>query len=173
MSGSKKYEKKPFESDCSSSDISANIYLSMLTSPAWKDLSAKQQSLYLVCKAQYYAEKEKPKTVNSAGEEETDRKAFTMNQSKLIDTFGLYSKGNMNRFYQDMAALIEHGFIVCLRSGKNTRTKSVYRYSSMWTQWGKPSFKLEQADMSTTLKRKLNVLQAGQTDGADAESRAG
>ena len=60
-----KYEKKTFESDCSSSDVSANIYLSMLTSPAFMDLSNGQKVLYLYCKSQYYAEKKAPNPGNA------------------------------------------------------------------------------------------------------------
>ena len=41
------YEKKPYESDCAKSDTSANIYMSMLMSPAWMDLTPKQQQLYV------------------------------------------------------------------------------------------------------------------------------
>ena len=31
----------------------------MLVSPAWRALTAQQQRLYMVCKAQYYADKQK------------------------------------------------------------------------------------------------------------------
>ena len=51
------YQKKPFESNGASNDTSANLYMSMLLSDAWRALTAQQQRLYLYCKAQYYAEK--------------------------------------------------------------------------------------------------------------------
>ena len=79
------YQKKEFESTGASSDTSANVYMSMLLSPAWKDLTANQQRLYLVCKAQYYAEKQKPNS---------DPLCFTMNQSKWADLYGLYKRNN-------------------------------------------------------------------------------
>ena len=49
--------------------------------------------------------------------------AFTKNQSKWRDLYGLYKKGNKNMFYRDMGTLIEKGIIVCLESGATTRTK--------------------------------------------------
>ena len=67
------YLKKPFESDGRSSDVSANIYFSMLTSPAWLDLTSNQKNLYVICKMQLYAEKHKP---------DGDRSLFTLNQAK-------------------------------------------------------------------------------------------
>jgi hypothetical protein len=72
------YEPKSFESDVTilpktkkkicAKDVSANIYVSMLMSQAWHDLSLKQKELYLYCKAQYYGEKRehtKPKKRHS------------------------------------------------------------------------------------------------------------
>ena len=49
---SKKYEPKSFESDGNASDTSANIYMSMLMSYAWQQLSKNAQVLYVYCKAQ-------------------------------------------------------------------------------------------------------------------------
>lgn len=54
------YRKKPFESTGVSSDTSANIYMSMIMSVAWRQLSSNQKVLYVYCKAQYYAEKKHP-----------------------------------------------------------------------------------------------------------------
>ncbi len=127
----KPYQKKPFESTGASNDTSANLYISMLLSAAWRELSAQQQRLYLYCKAQYYAEKKKPND---------DPLAFTMNRAKWRDLYGLYTDANHKRFYSDMAALIERGFIACLESGATTRTKSVYRFSDRWQQYGTPAF---------------------------------
>lgn len=128
------YEKQPFESDCSGSDTSSNIYESMLRSPAWIDLKPTAQVLYLVCKSQYYAEKKKPII--------SDRRSFTMNQGKWADSYKLYRKDNAKAFYRDMAALIEHGFIDCIESGANTRTKSIYQFSSRWHDYGTEYFEM-------------------------------
>lgn len=79
------YQKKPFESTGASNDTSANVYMSMLLSAAWRALTAQQQRLYLYCKAQFYAEKQKPNN---------DPLCFTMNQSKWAALYGLYEKSN-------------------------------------------------------------------------------
>ena len=139
------YQKKPFESTGGSSDTSANIYMSMLVSPAWQDLTANQQRLYLYCKAQYYAEKQKPNN---------DPLCFTMNQSKWSGLYGLYDKNNAKGFYRDMEALILHGFISCIESGAVTRTKSIYRYSSMWQKYKTPAFAISPSEMTYSMRRK-------------------
>ena len=144
----KAYEKKPFESTGISTDTSANIYMSMLTSPAWRELTAKQQILYLYCKAQYYAEKRKPPTEDHPTGSE---KFFTMNKSKWCGLYGLYAGSNQKAFYRDVEALIEKGFLACVRSGKTTRTKSVYAYSSKWRDYGSETFEIEPREMTPSM----------------------
>lgn len=139
------YRKKPFESTGSSSDTSANIYMSMMLSPAWKDLTANQQRLYLYCKGQYYGEKQNP-----GG----DPLCFTMNQSKWADRYGLYKRNNAAGFIRDMTALITHGFVTCATCGANTRSKSIYRFSDMWQQWGTDAFKVLPSEMTLAMQRK-------------------
>lgn len=139
------YQKKPFESTGASSDTSANLYMSMLLSAAWKDLTPQQQRLYTYCKAQYYAEKQKP---------EQNPLAFTMNQSKWCGLYGLYEKTNAKGFYRDMTALIEHGFVSCVQCGAITRTKSVYQLSSKWQQYGTEAFTISPSEMTIAMLRK-------------------
>lgn len=145
MSTKRKYEKKSFESTGSSSDTSANIYVSMLLSNAWKSLSAQQKTLYLYCKAQYYAERPKPNN---------DQLCFTMNQSKWCSLYGLYERSNAKGFYRDMSALIASGFITCAECGALTRTKSIYRFSDMWQRYGTAAFTVSPSDMTLALLRK-------------------
>ena len=139
------YQKRPFESTGKSSDTSSNIYMSMLLSPAWMDLTANQQRLYLYCKAQFYAEKQKP---------DGDPLAFTMNQAKWAGLYGLYKRNNAAGFLRDMAALIEHGFVVCKVCGALTRTRSVYQFSSMWQKWGQPGFEVLPSEMTLAMRGK-------------------
>lgn len=145
--GSRKrpYQKKTFESTGASNDTSANIYMSMIMSDAWRALSAQQQRLYLYCKAQYYGEKHKP---------DGDNLCFTMNQSKWADLYGLYEKTNARGFYRDMSSLIEHGFVVCVACGCTTRTKSIYRFSSMWQKFGTPDFKVSASEITQAAARR-------------------
>lgn len=142
----KPYEKKMFESTGTSKDTSANIYMSMLMSNAWAQLTATQRQLYLYCKAQYYAEKTKP---------DNDRLCFTMNQSKWSKLYGLYKESNAKGFYRDMSALIEYGFIQCVSSGAIERRKSIYRFSSMWQNYGTDKFDVPPRDMTIGMVRKL------------------
>jgi len=142
----KAYEKKKFESSGASSDTSANIYMSMLMSAAWRELTARQIVLYLFCKAQYYAEKKKPAKDNQL--------SFTMNQAKWCDLYGLYPKTHMDKFYRDMGALISFGFIRCIECGANTRTKSIYEYSSKWQKYGRPEFEILPSEMTKSLLNK-------------------
>lgn len=139
------YQKKVFESSGASNDTSANLYMSMLLSDAWKSLTAQQQRLYLYCKAQYYAEKQKPNG---------DPLCFTMNQSKWCGLYRLYEKSNAKGFYRDMAALIQAGFVSCIECGAATRTKSIYRFSSMWQKYGTPAFEVTPSEMTLSMRRK-------------------
>lgn len=147
------YQKKLFESDGSSSDVSANIYRSMLESPAWFDLSAQQKTLYVYCKLQFYAEKKKPTD---------DPATFTMNRGKWLEKYHLYNPGNERAFYRDMTALIEHGFITCVESGAVTRTKSVYRFSSMWQKWGTSEFEVPVGCMTLSMVKKRRKEKEGE-----------
>lgn len=143
-----KYIKKPFESTGVSNDVSANLYLSMLTSPAWLDLSAQQKTLYTYCKLQLYGEKQKPAD---------DVTTFTMNQSKWADRYKLYQKSNFKGFSRDMAALISHGFLTCTECGATTRTKSIYRLSSAWQRWGTNAFEILPHEMTLSMARKMRT----------------
>lgn len=140
-----RYIKKPFESTGVSSDVSANLYLSMLTSPAWLDLSAQQKALYTYCKLQLYGEKSKPTE---------DPATFTMNQYKWRDQYQLYKVGNERSFYRDMTALIEHGFISCVKSGAYDKKKSIYRFSSKWQEWGTAAFDISTSEMTYSMTKK-------------------
>lgn len=139
------YQKKAFESTGTSADTSANIYMSMLLSAAWRALTAQQQRLYLYCKAQYYGQKTKPNG---------NPLCFEMNQSKWCGLYGLYEKSNAKGFYRDMSALIEKGFITCVECGAITRTKSIYRFSSMWQNYGTEAFTVSPSEMTLAMQRK-------------------
>lgn len=139
------YQKKAFESTGASNDTSSNIYTSMLLSDAWRSLTAQQQRLYLYCKAQFYGQKTKPNG---------DPLCFEMNQSKWCGLYGLYEKSNAKGFYRDMSALIGAGFLTCVACGAITRTKSVYRFSSMWQKFGTPAFEIAPSEMTLAMQRK-------------------
>lgn len=126
------YCPKAFESDGSKSDTSANIYMSMLMSKSWKALTKNAQLLYLYCKAQYYAQKKKPKPDYRQLTEQEQRQCFNMNKSMWKDLYGIYT--NEGQFYKDRDLLIKYGFIEIIENGKNTRTKSIYMLSGKWRE---------------------------------------
>lgn len=127
------YVKKPFESDCTSKDTSANIYVSMLMSENWQKLSKNAQILYVYCKAQYYAEKTKPKPFHRQLTEQEQKQCFTMNKSKWKDLYKIYKSDN-GQFNRDIKELIESGFIELVETGKLTRTKNIYMLSDKWNK---------------------------------------
>ena len=146
------YVAKAFESEpsflpktknkTSAKDVSANIYLSMLMSQAWHNLTLKQKELYLYCKAQYYGEAKTPQEHKTNNEIENDINAnlqvrFTMNKSKWCEIYHLYSESGQRHFYEDMNALVENGFIKVVESGKTSRTKNIYEFSDRWRLQGK------------------------------------
>ena len=141
------YKKKTFESTGISSDTSANIYDSMMLSDGWKDLTPSQKTLYLTCKAQYYAEKVKPLDNDTC---------FTMPQFKWSEVYGLYAKTNGAAFYRDMAALIEHGFIRCYQGGKASRTKTVYQFSDKWRLYGTPAFHIDMNERTEGMRSRIH-----------------
>lgn len=126
----KPYQPKPFESDGRAGDTSANIYVSMLVSPAWKGLSNGAKLLYVYCKAQYYAEKEKPLPRYETLTESERVRCFTMPKEKWATLYELY--GSPNTFLRDMEQLLKGGFIELVENGKTTRTKNVYMLSERW-----------------------------------------
>lgn len=121
MASCKKKLPKAFESSRPCNDVSAVLYASMLQSPAWKKLTKPQQILYVYMRLQFYGNNQVP---------DKPQIYFYFNQLLWKDTYGLYT--NLKSFYKDRDALIDHGFIEKMESGKNTRTKAVYKLSSNW-----------------------------------------
>ena len=121
-------------------DVSSNIYYSMLISNAWKKLTPKQKELYLYCKLQLWGQSPSAKELRT--EKETDEGncdisiRFHFNKSLWCDKYGLYSNSGQRHFYEDIQALIDNGFIILVSSGKNTRTKNIYEFSSKWQEQG-------------------------------------
>ena len=145
MSKSKQtYKPKPFESANGyyehpttgkiQTDTSANIYEGMLLNPLYQNLLPRQHDLYTVCKAQYYG-KRKPRRDYPEIEEFQSDECFYLNWG-LVQRYGIYSPSMQADFREDMKALIDHGFIDIVASGKAHRTKTVYRFSDRW--WAKP-----------------------------------
>lgn len=131
----RKYKPKGFESTGVSNDTSANIFESMLQSPAWRDLKPRERQLYLYCKSQYYG-KRKPKQDYPDIEKIQSDECFYMNLGAVVQ-YGIYTRSGHKEFYADMKTLIEHGFIELISNGRATKSKSIYKYSSKWQEWNK------------------------------------
>jgi len=140
----KQYEPKLFESrnrgssfinqrGKSQADTSANIYESMLQSPAFKSLTSKQKILYVYCKAQYYGKRKPSKDYEKQGLYQEDS-CFYMNWQKAID-YKLYTEKSHSTFHRDMKALEAKGFIKKLKSGKDHKEKNVWQFDDRWTTY--------------------------------------
>lgn len=134
MARKKPYKPKPFESVGKPNDTSANIYETMLLSPAFMDLSKNQRLLYLYMKAQYYGKrkpgKDFPEMELFQGD---DLFYFPMGTA---EKYQLYRKANHKAFYDDVHNLESHGFIKTVSNGKTTKRKSIYQFSGEWQNWG-------------------------------------
>lgn len=120
-------------------DTTANINYSLLTSPAFKDLSARQRMLYVCAKSEFYGARSRPKNDFTDNEEFKKDGAgmFYLNHRLVTDVYGLYPKTNRRDFYKDIEALIDHGFIQLVSSGRVNKQRSIYQYSAAWKTWGK------------------------------------
>lgn len=137
MGRKKKYIPKAFESAGNSNDTSANIYESMLLSPAFISLKPRQRMLYVYCKSQYYG-KRKPAKDYKELELYQEETCFYMNRA-TIRKYGLYAEKSNKEFYADIKELIDKGFITReLQGGGNGHTKSVYKFSSKWREYTPP-----------------------------------
>lgn len=133
MARKKPYKPKRFESTGVSNDTSANIYESMLLSPAFLDLNSRTRTLYLYMKAQYYG-KRKPGKDFPDVEQVQSGECFYFNMAVAVK-YNLYSVNNHTQFYKDIKILENHGFIKTISNGKATRSKSIYRFSDEWQEW--------------------------------------
>lgn len=151
MGKRKQYTPKEFESaKHGKQEPFSAIYLSMLMSNAWNELTAKQRELYLYCKLQLHADK------RALPAEDIKKGHFTFNQYKWREKYKLYKPGN-NGFYRDMDALINCGFVDCIRQGAQKKEKNVYRFSDRWQHYGTEHYKVPAKYMTQSLYRKTYV----------------
>lgn len=130
------YRPLSFESTGATNDTSANVYHSMLVSKSWNDLTKNQRILYVCMKDRYYG-KRKPKSDFPDIEELQNNLCFYFNLELASGVYNLYSRSNHKRFYSDIRALKEHGFIETVSNGKSTHSRSIYKFTSKWQYWHK------------------------------------
>ena len=117
----------------SRTDTFASIYESMLVSKAFMSLNKSQRLLYLYCKAQIMG-KRKPKEDYKNLDLYQEEECFYLHLQAVID-YGLYSKNGATHFYRDMKVLEDKGFIKQLASGKNSKSKNIYKLVGDWKEY--------------------------------------
>lgn len=124
--------RKPFPPwQSSRKDDGFNMLSNTLThSEAFRCLSGKQKSLYLLCMQQLKAVMTPRKIYPSVDQVCGDDTFFLTFSTACND--GLYKVKSESTFRRDMAKLQEVGLIRCISNGKNRRIKSVYQMSSEW-----------------------------------------
>lgn len=93
--------------------------------------------MYVYMKAQYYG-KRKPQRDYPDIEQFQGDDLFYFPMG-TAEKYGLYTRSNHTRFYDDIKALAEHGFIEVVSNGKTHKAKSIYRYSDKWRLWNDSS----------------------------------
>lgn len=133
--GKRKKFENPSWASMRSKEPFTRIFDSMRESRAWRALKSKARALWIECARQANSGTNLPCKDFPDVAEFRVPDAFYMNRS-LIDPSGLF--GSNGAFYACLRELEEKGFIQCLRNGRNTRTKSVYRMSDAWKRWEPP-----------------------------------
>lgn len=121
-----KFGKKRTDSFCM-------LWDSLIQSPAYIDLTPVQKNVYLLCVQQLYGHRKPEKDYKEPEFQGDD--IFYLNWREVHERYGMYSAGNHSRFYKDMKALEDHGFIKKISSGKNHHKKSIYQMTGLWQTW--------------------------------------
>lgn len=137
MAKRSKEEKKNFES-CqlgNSKERFTRIFASMEDSPAYLDLDPYQRELYRACKRQYRGDK----VISEPGsqcEEYADSRYFYCNAA-YVRSRHIYGSDAIQkrRLPKDLQELGKHGFIELASDGEKTKSKSIYKFSPMWSSW--------------------------------------
>ena len=137
MTGSYYYERQTFESkkagDSRLPEIKnephADIFLSMVLSDAWANLTGNAVKLYHLMKMQAYSknkEKNIPKNKRMLGKAD-----FYFNKALIMHAYpNMYS--SMSQFYRDRDCLIENGFIDRIYHSNSPTEKDIFRLSDRW-----------------------------------------
>lgn len=124
MPRTKKAVHRPFEGRDPRGQFT-KITRDMMNSPAWNDLSLRQQGLYLHLKAKY------TQKVTHGVLESSNRDNISLPYSEWHPT--LYA--NYRSFASDIRKLEENGFIRTIFYGKATHRCNVYGFTDEWIAW--------------------------------------
>lgn len=115
-------------------DTTTRLCYTMLISPAFKDLSTRQRMLYVYAKTEFFGSRDRPR--KKFKEFDSDI-YFYLNHYLLSSIYELYPKTNKKGLYDDIKALISHGFIENVTNGRANQQRSIYKYSDKWKTWEK------------------------------------
>ena len=119
-------------------DTFAQIYESVLRSEAFQSLAPRVQMLYIYTRMQEMGKRKPNRELkNTMVEEFVKSEDYFFFPSNVAAQYTSRYNSKQSNLYKDMRTLEEHGFIDIVISGRNTRTKSVYRHSDRWKQYGK------------------------------------
>lgn len=118
-----KNKKEPF----------ASLYVTMLTSEAWRNLSLGARNLYTYMKLEATGTDPEKKFQK----ENLKPEQFYFNRAVCKK----YGFSNPNQFGKWRDELVEHGFIDLVECGRWTRTKSIYALSDRWHSDGEEASK--------------------------------
>ena len=121
------------------------IHEDLLQSEAFLSLTKPQRLLYVYMKRRYFNGSDKSHPNH-------DREQFHFNRALYRNKCKLYT--NDESFRKDRDALIEKGFIVCVEDGSNTRSKSVYKFSDMWQNYGTKFFQVSPKNKTLSMLHK-------------------
>lgn len=115
---------QPFESKTEHGQF-VKIALDMMHSNAWRNLTLRQQGLYLIMKSKY-------RPFN-----QITGVLATKNERNFVFThvdWNPYYNNNWRAWKTDLDALKKNGFIEIIEHGKSTRTANIYSFSSKWKE---------------------------------------
>ena len=122
------------------------MFYDLLDSEAFTSLTCKQRMLYVYCCRESHGQAMRDNALEGG---EGDERMFYLNRELYVHRYKLYGENDRRGFNRDMAALIGHGFVDCIKSGLATREKNLYRLSSRWHHYGTPAFSMPDSLKST------------------------
>lgn len=120
----------PFESSHENGAFT-KISNDMIKSKAWKELSLRQQGLYLHLKSKFTKYKNQDTNVND----------ISIPKKEALTLYG-----DLKTLRKDIDILINFGFIRQIKSGWNTRTENIYGFSDKWKLFGTDNFIIPETD---------------------------
>ena len=132
-SKSKKYKPEKYETiDGKNKNVSAVLFATMLQHPKFQGLTNKQKVLYVYMKLQKFGGGSARYEYKKDTGTELSNNYFVFNWAMANKVYKLYT--NNDRFYDDVEALVQAGFIEVAERNTHRFKKNVYKFSDNWTK---------------------------------------